>query len=291
MQKLLYSAIHANINGANELIFTDETRIYLPTEKISVLHYHNRCEIGICKKGNGIWVRENKTYALSDGDIIVNPAGSPHYSRSIPTTDVPQCEVKFFYFDEKRLFEAAGITSELSLSDGTVTSPTIITRRHHSEVWFILSQMIQEMQNENNDDRFNLAAHWYAIYLLKLRRLSYESVQTDLSVNPVFLPAFRKIVTEFSEPMTVKQLADACALSPNYFNTGFRKAFGLTPMRYLNRFRVGIATELLTESSISITDISHFVGFTTPSEFYRNFFALYGMSPSRYRTFRNSDKS
>jgi len=58
---------------------------------------------------------------------------------------------------------------------------------------------------------------------------------------------------------------------------------GLSPIDYLNRFRVVQARHLLDEGGMNITEIMNAVGFRDSSYFSRIFRREVGMSPSAYR--------
>ncbi len=289
MQKWLFDTYHSKILGENLLIYTDRFKkpTSLPTEKVCGLHYHNRCEIGLCKSGNGIWVMSDKSYAVSPGDVVINPAGVPHYSRSIPTADAPVCICEFIYFDEKRLLGECGIKSDFFLCDGTLSSPVVLTEHSHNNLRKLLEKMVVTIREmEKSEFAYKICAHWYALFLLELK-ISNCTPEPSLHVkNDSLIPAIQKIIVDFGENITLKMLADTCLLSTGYFLHSFKRIYGVSPIRYLNRFRAGIAAQLLAESNISITDICNFVGFSSPSDLYRHFTAVYGMSPSDYRAHR-----
>jgi AraC-like DNA-binding protein len=56
-----------------------------------------------------------------------------------------------------------------------------------------------------------------------------------------------------------------------------------TPGEFLNEFRMRKAVELLTTTSLPITEISVQIGFDEPTNFGRTFKKYYEMSPSKYR--------
>jgi AraC-like DNA-binding protein len=57
---------------------------------------------------------------------------------------------------------------------------------------------------------------------------------------------------------------------------------GLSPMIYLNRYRVNVAKALLTAGQMNITDIALEVGFSTGGYFSRVFRQEVGCSPREY---------
>ena len=62
-----------------------------------------------------------------------------------------------------------------------------------------------------------------------------------------------------------------------------RKELGITPIAYLNRYRVNQAKNLLTTTYKNITEIAMEVGFSDSSYFSRVFRLEVCMSPEAYR--------
>jgi transcriptional regulator GlxA family with amidase domain len=57
----------------------------------------------------------------------------------------------------------------------------------------------------------------------------------------------------------------------------------VTPIAYLNRYRISRARTLLEESMRSVTDVALEVGFTDLANFSRAFHREVGMTPNAYR--------
>ena len=57
----------------------------------------------------------------------------------------------------------------------------------------------------------------------------------------------------------------------------------MPPLAFRNALRGRVAAELLCRTEWSVGQIAEQVGYSTPSDFYRAFCQLYGMSPSEYR--------
>ena len=57
-------------------------------------------------------------------------------------------------------------------------------------------------------------------------------------------------------------------------------------MQYVNRMRINLACQLLTDDDLSVTDICFKAGFKNPSNFNRQFLAVKGMAPSKFRRYQ-----
>jgi AraC-like DNA-binding protein len=86
----------------------------------------------------------------------------------------------------------------------------------------------------------------------------------------------------FAEPLVVAELAATAYASPAHFARSFKRAFGETPHRYLQRRRIERAMDLIRATEAPLTQIALDVGFATPSSFTRAFHEVTGAPPSAY---------
>jgi AraC-like DNA-binding protein len=87
----------------------------------------------------------------------------------------------------------------------------------------------------------------------------------------------------YAEPLSREEIAAHVGLSDDYLTSCFRKELGLTPVAYLNRYRVQQAKLLLKNTHKSITEIALEAGFSGSSYFSRIFHRETGMSPAEFR--------
>ncbi|CAM2154687.1 AraC-type DNA-binding protein [Pararobbsia alpina] len=78
-------------------------------------------------------------------------------------------------------------------------------------------------------------------------------------------------------------LAQLSGQSVSAFSRYFRRHTGMTFVQYVNRLRIDLACELLTDSELSVTDICFKAGFNTLSNFNQRFLLTKGMAPSEFR--------
>jgi AraC family transcriptional regulator len=100
--------------------------------------------------------------------------------------------------------------------------------------------------------------------------------------------ALRRIEAEFSERLTLAELARDAATSPYHFLRTFRHVVGMTPHQFVLRTRLNHAAVRLRRSRESISAIALDVGFDDLSTFNRRFRRLMRMSPSAYRARRGA---
>jgi signal transduction histidine kinase/AraC-like DNA-binding protein len=116
-------------------------------------------------------------------------------------------------------------------------------------------------------------------------------VETALERNRRLSSAAQRLVrqamayihTHYAEPISRTALAHHVALSEDYLTSSFRAELGVTPIAYVNRYRVNQAKRLLIETEKSITEISLDVGFSDSGYFSRVFRREVGVSPEAFR--------
>jgi signal transduction histidine kinase/AraC-like DNA-binding protein len=91
----------------------------------------------------------------------------------------------------------------------------------------------------------------------------------------------------YAEAISREDLARHVGLSDDYLTHCFRQEVGMTPIAYLNRYRVDQAKQLLKNTSQSITDIALAVGFSDSGYFSRVFRREVGLSPEAFRREKN----
>ena len=103
----------------------------------------------------------------------------------------------------------------------------------------------------------------------------------DSAADQYINVALHYIHGNFSQDLTVQQLADRLGLSRSYFCVLFRREVGMPPQQYLVRYRVSQACKLL-EAGYRVTEAGLECGFNSPSHFSAQFSLVMGMSPREY---------
>lgn len=95
--------------------------------------------------------------------------------------------------------------------------------------------------------------------------------------------ALEYIAENYSENITVEQLAATVHLSKSYFMSRFRQASGVSAVEYITQYRIRAACAALIDTSESVSEISFECGFRNLSNFNRQFKRLTGCTPNEYR--------
>ncbi|MBQ7624941.1 MAG: helix-turn-helix transcriptional regulator [Clostridia bacterium] len=109
--------------------------------------------------------------------------------------------------------------------------------------------------------------------------LGYENSRQAL----IIAPGVDAIHREYAGGMTVAKAAEKCGVSPEYFRALFKKEFGVSPLKYIDRLRLERASELLREGMCTVSDAAELSGFSDVSSFSRAFRRFFGVSPAEAR--------
>lgn len=118
----------------------------------------------------------------------------------------------------------------------------------------------------------------------------YADTSTPVSSTPTVEQLQLRVTGDLTRSWSVNDLAASCSMSPRTFQRWFAKHLGTTPVTWLNDLRIREAQRLLEQSSLSVTAISHAVGFATDDLLRKHFSVRLGMTPTahasafRYRT-------
>lgn len=101
--------------------------------------------------------------------------------------------------------------------------------------------------------------------------------------SQIVIKALQFINKNFKEKISLKDIETNLHVNASYFSTLFKQEMGVTFTDYLNALKVDHACRLLTETNLSIIDISLSTGFEDQSYFTKVFKKAKDMTPKAYR--------
>lgn len=101
----------------------------------------------------------------------------------------------------------------------------------------------------------------------------------------VIYPAVAYIRDHLKEPITMKDMAILCHLSPSYFSRLFGRELGENFASYVNRKKVQLAKSYLRETGKSVAQIASELSYQDSSHFINLFKRFEGITPQVYRQY------
>lgn len=91
------------------------------------------------------------------------------------------------------------------------------------------------------------------------------------------------VAEHYKNPISIKTLSGIANMSESNFYAAFKKHKGISPIAYLNRYRLSVAADKLMETTATISEISYSVGIHDSLYFSKLFKKTYGVAPKEYR--------
>lgn len=263
---------------------------YYPPYVPDTLHYHNCLEIGVCLSGNGRITLCEHTWAFSAGSVVIAPRGVYHCQSNAGD---PLTHWRYLVINEDALLRSVPDRYLAVISpflESIARSGLMLESCGAGSVGALVQQMVDLLRREEGDTR--VEQELYVILLLVL--LSRESSRPALSLpeqSEHFLrqpiePALAYVYDHYKEDIHVSELARCCSMSESYFRKQFFRIMGMSPLDYLNQYRIHRSMNLLRTTGDSVQIIAARCGFTSVSAFNRNFKRHALVSPSQWRRSR-----
>ena len=116
--------------------------------------------------------------------------------------------------------------------------------------------------------------------ILNADGFAFEAVHQDSDKIEVI---YKYVNEHYKDHISLEEIADIANMTVPAFCRYFKKSTGKTFTKLVNEYRIVHATKLLTESTVSISDISYECGFNNFSHFNKLFKEFTGKSASKYR--------
>ena len=251
-------------------------------------HGHSFSELVVVLSGSGLHVTEAETYAICRGDVFVLNGPTVHGFE-----DSSQLRLCNLMYDPERLiqphqdlraapgyqalfvlepsYRKRGFRGKLQLSEADLRA--VVT---------LLNALEREQEAQLQGYRSLLSALFMQLVVLLSRYYAASPERPTRSVLRL-AKAFSYLEENYHHPLDLADLSSRANLSKNQFLRVFKKAFGTTPIDYLNELRVQKARELLENSSLTVQQIAFDTGFSDSNYFSRQFRKVMGISPSAYR--------
>ena len=185
----------------------------------------------------------------------------------------------------------------LPLSEHKLSFPSFLGSDHpaFSEVQqeFFRIRSIFSRENRSCLDQFTIESPISQLRI-KAALLSILGILAEydlLTLNdPVHNPRVELLKTvisyirqNYQRSLSLGELAALAGMNEQYFCRFFKKAIGLSPVEYLNEYRIRQAVRLLKDSSLPVTEVCLDCGYNNMGNFLREFRRYTGTTPLQYR--------
>lgn len=219
--------------------------------------YFNKPCIGYVTKGYAKFLYDGKTVFANKGDLIYIAVDTRYQSIWYGSPDIQWYSVNFDYSSKYAYYNyrfqiIKNYPPELfeAMYNAFDTSPLISV----SYFYRLLDDIFGKMEHSNTS------------------RLPSS-----------IAPAVKYIENNYNKPMAVDTLAELCHISRSSLFNQFMKSFGVTPISYKHNLMIQKAIELLSNTDMSVEEISSHVGFSSANYFRKVFEKLTSKTPKELR--------
>lgn len=121
------------------------------------------------------------------------------------------------------------------------------------------------------------------VKVMELLLLYFQLLRKAQDIPPHMQEALNFIGEYFDTPITVTELAEKAQLDEETFKKEFKGVTNMAPDRYIKKFRIEKAEQLLKTTQLKIKDIVAQTGFTDSSHLNKAFKEKHRMMPTAYR--------
>lgn len=251
-------------------------------------HFHNVYEMYLAlTEGGEFWIG-NQQYILAPNDLLLLSTNDFH--RSI-IHDKENFERYILYFDPFYVSSMnSNKTNLLDCFTGRKTGGSHRISLSCEEVRNLVD-MFQELllwQNQKcyaADVKMKIRLAQVLIFVNEILHQRDTALEQNEISHASYLrikPVMNYIDTNYHQQLTTDAVADMFGIDRHQLNTLFRDITGLSFHKYLVRFRIIKAKEMLGSGNVTTTQACFDSGFNDYSHFIRTFKAMVGTPPGKY---------
>ncbi len=249
-------------------------------------HYHNCMEIGICISGKGRIQLGQQTWDFADGTIVAVGKGLRHIQQN--EGDLVT-HWQYVLVDEDAVLREAPPRYQAGLQDLIVTARQqglyFPPDDEFQELHHLLLAMLAINRHSHTAARIELETMVYLLMIVmsQAQNLSMSGQREQDESRKLIEPSLQYVSKNYAKGIRVSQMAASCAMSESYFRKVFSNLMAMSPLEYINRYRVNRSMSLLRATEETILQIAVETGFPSVATYNRNFHRFIGKSPAEWR--------
>ncbi len=226
-------------------------------------HNHENLHICFVYEGGKAEKKNQTIYSKKEGSIFFYHSEEMHrWISPLPSSRSANIEIELSFLDKYDLTEE----SIKNAIENNISAKALILQMQ-SEL--LRSDVINHMSLE----------------ILLLELISYEN-QRKYLFSPQWVERLKGLLHDkWNEVVSLEEISNELAIHPVTISRNFRKYFNCTLSEYQRRIKVEKSIDLIKNTSLSLSEIAIYSGFSDQSHFIRNFKRLTGFLPKNYRKF------
>lgn len=260
--------------------FLCEYRIYKPNTDMPYSRYHNYYEILYVLDGSRKIVFENgKEYTLNQSSIALVQPGVMYKTLS----DSPKKQSKIVIIASQLFVEELCRTFSRGMFSCFDYGVINMDAETQETVCRNLNLLRAKYRSDDSFSDNHKIPFINIVYTLSQYMEKDDKGKNDIRKNIDVVYEVKKYIdVNFSQNLSLSQLAKMFSISEGHLSRKFKKKTGKSVSEYIMQIRLMSARRLLESSSMSIRDIAENVGFSSLNHFDKMFKKDHGFTPSEY---------
>ncbi|GAA3399730.1 AraC family transcriptional regulator [Paenibacillus hodogayensis] len=256
-------------------------------------HWHEHPEFIRVLKGPVTVQIDSDTFIGSEGDLFFINSNRIHSVMTQAGPDGRGGEIQGMVFDKSLLLRIADSPNIRHALTQLAASDAVRSRYDgtHPLTAGLLADMeaaYREFTARDLGFELGIAACIYRMMtaLLRLHRphpSAAAAADAYAAYSSRLKPAVDYMESRFAEKVYMEAVCQTVNMSLYHFSSMFKKAFGIPPIQYLTRIRIGQAKRMLVDLELPITEIAERCGFCNINYFDKVFKRQSGFTPLEYR--------
>ncbi|WPO92955.1 AraC family transcriptional regulator [Chryseobacterium sp. HR92] len=254
-------------------------------------HFTNDFYCIVLKKGsNGNFKYGLKDYDFAEGMMTFTKPGQIFSVTSIKDNPV-KGYMLVFKAELIRSYPLGKNIDQYGFFSYSIAEALHLSEKENIAISSLLKQLQHELKNNIDHYSQDVIVSHIDLLLNYSNRFYNRQFITRKSVNNDILARLEQILKDYFNNEhalnqglpTVQFLADELHLSPDYMTDLLRKTIGQNTQQYIHEHLIEKAKELLTISSLTITEIAYQLGFEYPQSFSKLFKRSTKQTPLEFR--------
>ncbi|WP_068786341.1 AraC family transcriptional regulator [Paenibacillus phocaensis] len=254
-------------------------------------HWHEELEFLFLAKGSALVHIGQEKVKVRSGEIVFIPPNLLHSASRLDREEIVFYAV-LVHFNFLSSLENDRIQQQyiLPLFMQNLRYPHLITREMDEELHLypLLEDIRDVYQQEPPGYELLVKAKLLEIlYRLQTRAVPVDADQAfgKAKGHPSLLAkkVLAYVQQNYGKRITLADMAQHVNLSLSYFCRFMKKQFDLSPMDFLNEYRISEAISLMETTDKTITEIAELTGFCNVNRFTETFKKFYGCTSAYYR--------
>lgn len=233
------------------------------------VHYHNCHELYFLVNGTRKYMLDNKIFEVSKYDCVIVEQGTLHR-----TFGGNGFERLLIFFKDNYL--ATYATEQVIEYINKIFQKKII--HLNADQFFEIQSYFKKLSSETGIKQYISFINIVSILIQNINNGIQKKNNNDLITDIT-----EYIEVNYKDIITLEQITKEFLISKEYLCRLIKKNLGISVITYLNIIKIKHADELLTNTDMSITEISFECGFNSSTYFGRIFKKIIGVTPSKYR--------